>query len=88
MRGRDKNWKLVRYKGNGAVYAQCKCGWEFACGHIIPSEKFSPDRMYKYCPACGAKKKYMSDVKDSDKEWLDHEWEKWEKYYRKYDILP
>lgn len=68
-RGKDHNWELVKYDNDGAIYARCKCGFVF---HIFNNYKFcefkkdennvlwlsrTPDVMYKYCPACGVRKK-------------------------------
>ena len=31
-RGTDHEWLVVKYKNDGAVYAKCKCGFEYDCG--------------------------------------------------------
>lgn len=69
-RGKDHNWELIKYNGDGAVYARCKCKFEFCIfsyrkdlnefkvdenGQLVIARE--PDIMYLYCPKCGAKKK-------------------------------
>lgn len=66
-RGTDHSWKLVRYKGDIAIYGLCGCGYRYRCS----TNKQSPDgafsveqevtRLYPYCPMCGARKKRYSD---------------------------
>ncbi len=31
-RGTDHTWILIKIVGDGAIYAQCKCGYEYNCG--------------------------------------------------------
>lgn len=31
-RGTDRDWLVVKYKVDCAVYAKCKCGFEYNCG--------------------------------------------------------
>lgn len=31
-RGTDHEWHVVKYKNDGAVYARCKCGFEYTVG--------------------------------------------------------
>lgn len=31
-RGTDHECRVVKYQGDGAVYARCKCGFEYNCG--------------------------------------------------------
>jgi hypothetical protein len=69
-RGKDHNWELIKYNGDRAVYARCKCKFEYSIflyrngtkdfkvdenGQLMIARK--PDTMYLYCPRCGAKKK-------------------------------
>ena len=56
-RGIDHNWEVRKYKGDGAYYACCRCGWYYACGSIIDRQKPEEWKMYPYCPSCGAHKK-------------------------------
>ena len=61
-RGTDHGWQIVRYKGNMAYYARCKCQYQYACGQQWPNNEIS--KFYRYCPNCGARKKwYSTDVK-------------------------
>ena len=27
----DRKWDIRKYKGDGALYAHCKCGFEYCC---------------------------------------------------------
>ena len=66
-RGTDHEWLVVKYKGDGAVYARCKCGFEYNCGKSRRMEdgtwsmKQYPTIMYLYCPGCGARKKRYNE---------------------------
>lgn len=56
-RGKDHVWRFCKYKGDAAYYARCKCGFRYGCYKIgefgvIPA----PEKLYYYCPHCGAKK--------------------------------
>ena len=74
-RGKDHLWQFVRYKGDIAYYAKCSCGFHYSCYKhesgifiIVPD----PDKLYKYCPCCGAiKKRYCDDVIFIDKYWFE-----------------
>lgn len=64
-RGTDHEWNLVKYDGDGAIYAECRCGHYYCCSK--PETKFIengnlsfreiPTIFYPYCPCCGARKK-------------------------------
>lgn len=62
-RGTDHKWDIVKYKGDMAIYARCKCGFEYNCGRPNHTQDGSfsltqiPTIIYRYCPICGAKKK-------------------------------
>ena len=68
-RRKDHNWKIIKYSGDGQVYARCKCGYEYGIFHYSPTCKtkknengdlvltVEPDILHLYCPYCGAKKK-------------------------------
>lgn len=66
-RGTDHNWEIRRYDGDMALYAHCKCGFQYNCS---PSTR-QPDGtlslnpvatlFYSYCPACGAYKKWCNE---------------------------
>lgn len=66
-RGTDHDWLVVKYKNDAAVYARCKCGFEYNCGKSrrLEDESWSmtqyPTIMYLYCPCCGAKKKRYNE---------------------------
>ena len=30
-RSTDHFWQVVKYKGDGAFYARCKCGYRYCC---------------------------------------------------------
>ena len=66
-RGTDHEWLVVKYKGDGAVYARCKCGFEYDCGKSRCREDGTwtmaqyPTIIYPYCPYCGARKKLYNE---------------------------
>lgn len=66
-RGTDHSWRVVKYQNDGAVYARCKCGFEYNCGRSRRMEDGSwsmaqyPTIMYPYCPSCGARKKWYNE---------------------------
>lgn len=77
-RGTDHEWRVIKYKGDLAVYAKCKCGFEYNCGRSKRMEggplsiKQFPTVMYPYCPYCGARKKrYNEEPQKVDK----YQWE-------------
>lgn len=67
-RGVDHEWNLVRYVGDAAIYAECKCGYNYSCGREERNEDGSwsawciPTIFYPYCPSCGSRKKYHSKM--------------------------
>lgn len=62
-RGTDHEWNLVKYDGDDAIYAECKCGHYYNCGRDLKNKdglflfKQIPTIFYPYCPCCGARKK-------------------------------
>ena len=74
-RGKDHTWQLVKYKVDLAIYAKCKCGFHYCCSTDSINEdgsrnpaKQEPTRFYRYCPVCGARKKYYTtDITKIDK---------------------
>lgn len=66
-RGTDHEWHVVKYKNDEAVYARCKCGFEYNCGKSRRMEdrtwsiKQYPTIMYSYCPWCGTRKKWYNE---------------------------
>lgn len=67
-RGTDHIWKVVKYKGDVAIYAKCRCGFQYNCGtnKKLEDGSFSltqvPSSMYPYCPWCGARKKLYNEI--------------------------
>lgn len=66
-RKKHKSWKFVKYKGDIAIYAKCKCGFSYPCYNNDPIGSFNivPDinQLYPFCPICGSKKKiYIEGV--------------------------
>lgn len=65
-RGVDHKWNLVKYDGDIAIYAECKCGHYYCCSKELRNEDGSwsfkqiPTIFYPYCPCCGARKKNHS----------------------------
>ena len=67
-RGIDHRWQIRKYCGNIALFAHCKCGFEYPCS----SNKRNSDgtfsfeqeiiKLYSYCPCCGARKKWYNDI--------------------------
>ena len=48
-------WKLVKYNGDGAIYARCECGFQYCCSStsiVEGKRKFLcvPYKFYQYCP--------------------------------------
>ena len=67
----DHTWEFVRYNGDIAYYARCKCGFRYSCNknksNSISVEP-APDKLYPYCPICGARKtRYIEEVRNIDK---------------------
>lgn len=61
-RGVDHHWKVVKYLGDMAYYAKCKCGYKYCCGSMFPPGTSSSEywKFMHYCPECGAKKKWYN----------------------------
>lgn len=53
-RGTDHTWQLVKYSGDGAIYARCKCKHHYNCGRSKRNKDGSwssiqvPTVFYKY----------------------------------------
>ena len=63
-RGTDHTWESVKYKGDVAFYFLCKCGFYYCYKEFIDQ----PIRFYRYCPYCGARKKwYTNEPRKIDK---------------------
>ncbi len=61
-------WNIVKYPGDMAIYAVCtKCGFRHNVskdgrgedGSWMPPTEPDPRKMYRYCPMCGARKKFF-----------------------------
>lgn len=55
-------WKIVKYKGDMAFYARCKCGYEYCCSTFNTSQmKSKISLLHNYCPNCGMRmiKEYL-----------------------------
>ena len=67
-RGTDHNWQVVRYIGDCALYARCKCGYHYICSSSTKNEdgtlnfKQIITTLYHYCPNCGARKKWYNEA--------------------------
>lgn len=57
-RGKDHTWEVRRYLGDIALYANCKCGFEYDCSAMSNGDKIKVEivQIYNYCPVCGARK--------------------------------
>lgn len=72
-RGKDSLWRPIKFKGDCAIYAKCKCGFYYPCYSTniwlnTFKVEIDPNKMYPYCPICGARKKrYLTDVEKLDK---------------------
>ena len=66
-RGTDHNWQTRKYSGDAAIYAHCKCGFEYNCSSSKRTEdgtwsiKQYITKLYLYCPRCGARKKWYNE---------------------------
>ena len=67
-RGTDHTWELRKYKGDGAWYINCKCGYETGC-YKFNNNPFhiSLGWVPSYCANCGAKKKWITELIKIDK---------------------
>ena len=51
-------WRTIKFKGDLAIYAECKCGFYYNCSYSKGLKTFiDPYKLYNYCPSCGSKKK-------------------------------
>lgn len=65
-RKKDHVWKLVKFKGNTAIFARCSCGFTYGCSDIVEKDsmfkvEINTDKLYNYCPNCGARKTWYDD---------------------------
>ena len=71
-RGKDRFWRPIKFKGDGAIYAKCKCGFYYPCYKASSNliVELDPNKMYLYCPNCGARKKeYFMDIEQLNCTW-------------------
>lgn len=72
-RGINHGWQFVKYKTDMAIYAMCcGCGYSYRCDKYDGNNGLKlipyPEMLYRYCPICGAKKKwYIDKIKYIDK---------------------
>ena len=73
----DHLWTFIKYKYDVSIYAHCSCGFRYSCCKNIaenPGLKIviAPEKLYPYCPWCGARKKrYDEEVKRVDYSWWE-----------------
>ena len=68
-RGIDHHWEVRRYKGDSALYAHCKCGFQYNCSSSRRVEdedgtwsfKQYISIIYHYCPWCGVRKRWYNE---------------------------
>lgn len=68
----DHLWRFVKYKSDMAIYAKCSCGFAYpAYKNKEPGSigtEIDPEKLYNYCPYCGARKKrYIPEVEKIDR---------------------
>lgn len=62
-RGTDHWWEVRRYHGDAALYAHCKCGFQYNCSSFEKRDSWKQiiTKIYPYCPYCGARKKWYNE---------------------------
>lgn len=68
-RGTDHWWEVRKYWADYALYAHCKCGFQYVCSSEIKDEnqdgtwtwREKINKIYPYCPHCGARKKWYNE---------------------------
>ena len=67
-RGIDHHWQIRKYRGDLALYAHCKCGFDYPCSlnkrNSDGTFSFEQEitKLYSYCPNCGAHKKWYNNT--------------------------
>ena len=75
----DHVWRFVKFRGDACLYACCSCGFRYdGCKHVSRGPDMfdkiviAPERLYNYCPQCGARKtKYIEDIEKLDWSWWE-----------------
>lgn len=75
-RGVDHAWSFVTYKYDSAIYARCSCDFSYPCCIFLDQMRDGvpvsvvpdPDKLYNFCPQCGARKnRHSNKVERIDK---------------------
>ena len=87
----SNTWKLVKYNGDGAIYARCECGFQYCCSStsiVEGKRKFLcvPYKFYQYCPFCGTKKEEYTLIHKIDKTVADFPFNDKEFYEKVYSM--
>ena len=53
-------WYIRKYKGDGAIYAYCRCGYKYGCYKLDEHFKVRLGYTFPYCPQCGEYKKFLN----------------------------
>ena len=72
----DHVWRFVKFRHDICIYASCSCGFQYGCCKFSPPDSLrmvpDPERLYRYCPQCGARKtKYIEEVKKINWSWWE-----------------
>lgn len=74
----DNLWRTVKHGGDLAIYARCRCGFEYSVQKEVRGEdgcwllprEADPAKMYHFCPNCGSRKtKYTTEIKHTPWPW-------------------
>ena len=64
---RSDAWYIRKYRGDGALYARCRCGYQYGCYKTVDNFKIKMGYTYPYCPQCGKFKRFLfmrDDIKE------------------------
>lgn len=51
--GKNGDWLVVRYRGDGAIYSVCShCGFIHTC-HLTNTNEYDEEQEFNFCPECG-----------------------------------
>ena len=70
-RKKNNTWNIKKFKGDGAYYAYCNCGWRYCCGDVLMHREVEKWTLFNYCPVCGAHKTNYTEIEFIDK----YQWE-------------